>query len=334
MQTTPAALSLIKAWEGFKPLAYLDSAGIPTIGIGTIRYKDGESVQIGDEITLDDAEEELFWHVRRDVEPALATHFGHVPLQPNQRDALASFIYNLGSNENTWPTLKRKIIEHQSDAVIADQWMKYHRVGKRPNKGLYRRRMAEVLFWMGWAWEAATEAVQTVELGDDWRDIVTANELSADLFEDPDLAMPGDARDQVILKPKPKPITEEAEPVTTLPTEVPDVPVKMPTELSKLPGEVPYGITRETAKPMEQSQRFIGSAMILFGTIFRRLSTFGIGTSGAVGVFGSMYLDILANPAAFSLVLFAGAWVVFWITQKLGKKVKQDGEVKASELLY
>ena len=38
---TPAGLALIRRWEGFRAAPYLDSAGVPTIGYGTIRYEDG-----------------------------------------------------------------------------------------------------------------------------------------------------------------------------------------------------------------------------------------------------------------------------------------------------
>lgn len=183
MTTTPTALLLIKAWEGFKTQAYLDSAGIPTIGFGTIKYSNGDSVMLGDEITDDEAEQELFHYIRDELEPSMERHFGDAALQPNQRDALASFLYNLGGNEQAWPTLKRLINSAASVDKIADQWMKYHRAGGRALKGLYRRRMAEVLVWMGMGWEAATDIVQNVELGDDWRDFAPNVTVQPEPFE-------------------------------------------------------------------------------------------------------------------------------------------------------
>lgn len=158
MQTTATAISLIKAFEGFRPDFYFDSAGIGTIGFGTTRFRDGSSPQMGDTISEDDAEEELFFHVREKVEPDLDRIFGDISLQPNQRDALASFVYNLGGDETKFPTLARLIKEGASDSEIALQWVKYRRAGGRELLGLFRRRLAEVLMWTGLPWESAQYA--------------------------------------------------------------------------------------------------------------------------------------------------------------------------------
>ena len=46
----------IKKEEGLRLKAYLDQAGIPTIGYGTIIFEDGRKVKLGDAITPDVAE--------------------------------------------------------------------------------------------------------------------------------------------------------------------------------------------------------------------------------------------------------------------------------------
>ncbi len=51
MNISQNCLDLIKKWEGFRANAYLDPVGIPTIGYGTIRYPNGQKVQMGDIIS-------------------------------------------------------------------------------------------------------------------------------------------------------------------------------------------------------------------------------------------------------------------------------------------
>jgi lysozyme len=183
LQITPQIYLLLKAVEGFKPQAYFDSAGIPTIGFGTIRYSNGDPVHIGDEITEDMAEIELFTYVREKVEPTMNKHFPGVQLQPNQRDALGSFIYNLGGNAGKYPTLKGLINDGATDEAICDQWMKYHNAGGKPSLGLYRRRMAEVLLWLGFDWDDAYSTAWESDIGDDWRDYADWEDEQEDLFE-------------------------------------------------------------------------------------------------------------------------------------------------------
>ncbi|MFM7716173.1 MAG: lysozyme, partial [Microcystis sp.] len=48
MEISQICLDLIKKWEGFRANAYLDPVGIPTIGYGTIRYPNGQPVELGD----------------------------------------------------------------------------------------------------------------------------------------------------------------------------------------------------------------------------------------------------------------------------------------------
>ena len=160
MQTTPQAVDVIKAFEGFRPEPYYDSAGVITIGYGTARtYKDGHPIQLGDQIDEPSAELELVGHVRENVEPAMARIFSGVPLTFPQRDALASFVYNLGGgNPKKYETLVRLIKDRRPDAEIMDQLVKYRLAGGRRQLGLYRRRLAECCVWLGKPWEPAMNA--------------------------------------------------------------------------------------------------------------------------------------------------------------------------------
>ena len=180
MQTTMLAISLIKEFEGYVPEAYIDPVGVPTIGYGTTRWSDGERVQLGDTIGHDEAESELFKHVRKEVEPTLSKHFSEANLQPNQRDALASFVYNLGPDvEGKYATLHRLVLAAAPADIIARQLVKYRNKGSAAEKGLYRRRVAEALMWAGLPWERA----QSVEMEDDVVDVLNEVRAEHDLFE-------------------------------------------------------------------------------------------------------------------------------------------------------
>jgi lysozyme len=59
VKTSLQGRSLIIRGEGFRGDAYLCSAGVPTIGFGSIRYQDRDPVCLGDTISRDDAEQLL-----------------------------------------------------------------------------------------------------------------------------------------------------------------------------------------------------------------------------------------------------------------------------------
>ena len=193
MTLTPTALLLIKEWEQFKPQTYFDSAGVPTIGFGITKFSNGDTPAIGDEISEDEAEAELFHYIRKEVEPTLSHHFEDIPLQPNQRDALGSFIYNLGGDASKWPTLKKLVRNQAAGDAIADQLMKYRKAGGKVLIGLHRRRIAEALVWLGMAWDRATEYARQAGLENDWRDFmpqtVETPAIDAEIFEEPETPM-------------------------------------------------------------------------------------------------------------------------------------------------
>lgn len=87
------AKDLIKKEEGFRTKAYLDSAGVPTIGWGFTTI-DGRPVKMGDTITREEALTQLEKQL-----PKYQTFKDKVsvPLTEDQEAALTSFEYNLGS---------------------------------------------------------------------------------------------------------------------------------------------------------------------------------------------------------------------------------------------
>ena len=202
MQTSALALDLIRTAEGFSPDAYICPAGQVTIGYGNTCWEDGEPVHLGDEIDEAGATQLLWSFVRNEVEPAL-DRLVKVPLQPCQRDAFASFVFNFGEAKARAYTLTRLINEQAPTAEICDWWVKYRMGGGKPLLGLYRRRLAEVLMWNGLPIEKAWTATEKTT----WR------ELCGVPAYEPIKAEP------VLILDKPLPMEAKVERQMTLPDE-------------------------------------------------------------------------------------------------------------------
>ena len=136
-------IDFIKAKEGFRKKPYLDSVNIPTIGYGTIEYPDGRKVTLKDEyVTEEQASVWLAAHVAEKCEPVLNT-LVKVPLNQNQYDALASFIYNCGVGAFTKSTML-KLINAGNLAGAAAQFPLWSKAGGQTIPGLLQRRKEEM----------------------------------------------------------------------------------------------------------------------------------------------------------------------------------------------
>lgn len=292
LTTTPSALLLIKAFEGFEPQTYFDSAGIATIGFGTTKFANGDKPEIGDEITEDEAEAELFHHIRQEVEPVLNKHFEDIPLQPNQRDALASFLYNLGGDAKKWPTLKKLIRDQASSDAIADQFMKYSKAGGKVLLGLRRRRIAEALVWKGMTWDKAVELAQRATLEEDWSAFapktIVDSDVDAEMFED--LEIPRMNREKGS-DPTPEDGKITMDDAQFLSAEAAgydgtyaEFMAHRTVVTAKNAIKTPNLDTKRAPKPMEDSKTFSGLSKKESGKEALQWSTVLTGTAGTVGV--------------------------------------------------
>ncbi len=147
---------LIKKWEGFRTDPYLDVAGIPTIGYGTIKYPTGKKVTMADapmsesfaSMCLDD-------HLSKHVRPTILAKV-KVPLNVNEKQAIESFIYNLGSTAFSRSTLLKKlnVDDFQGAADEFLKWTKARVNGKlKVVKGLKARRAEERLLFLAPAYK-------------------------------------------------------------------------------------------------------------------------------------------------------------------------------------
>lgn len=149
MKISDNGLNIIKLFEGLRLEAYKDTAGIPTIGYGTIRYPSAQRVKMGDRCTIKQAEEWLNYevsHFEKDVSGLVK-----VPINQNQFDALVSFAYNVGSDidQDSIPeglgdsTLLKLVNQNPNEPAIAAAFAKWNRSGGKVTKGLVKRRVME-----------------------------------------------------------------------------------------------------------------------------------------------------------------------------------------------
>jgi len=136
----------IKNKEGLELTAYQDSAGIWTIGYGTIIYEDHTPVKKGDAITQQRADQLIEKEISSKSAKVNAA-LGTVAVNQNQFDALVSFAYNVGTGALLSSTLLKRVKANPTDPKIRDafmMWNKAHVNGKLISvKGLTRRRAEE-----------------------------------------------------------------------------------------------------------------------------------------------------------------------------------------------
>lgn len=146
------ALKLIKDFEGCHLDAYPDplSGGEPwTIGYGTTRYSDGRKVSKGDRLNMVEAEMLLRLEVDRIAEKLRTTVPFWVAMADNQKCALISFAYNLGSGfygSKGFETISKRLRE-KDWAGVPDALLLYRNPGSNVEAGLKRRRIAEGDLW-------------------------------------------------------------------------------------------------------------------------------------------------------------------------------------------
>lgn len=117
-------LAFIESNEQLKTKAYLDSAGVPTIGYGTI-VVDGVKVKMGDTITPEKALDCLLTDAKKYV--FALRRVITVSQTQNQIDSLTDFTYNVGVAAVTSSSLLKAINGRQPiPADLFTRWNKIH----------------------------------------------------------------------------------------------------------------------------------------------------------------------------------------------------------------
>lgn len=137
------ALSLvgIAGHEAFKPAAYKDPVGIPTLG-----YGETKGVKMGDTTTPERALVQLLTSIGEHAEGIKQCIL--VPLFQHEFDAYLSLAYNIGVGAFCNSTLVKLL--HQGQYVEAcKQILRWDKAGGRTLRGLTTRRQAEYQQCMG-----------------------------------------------------------------------------------------------------------------------------------------------------------------------------------------
>jgi lysozyme len=145
-------VDLIKEFEGCHLKSYYDplTGGLPiTIGWGSTRRKDGTRFMIGNTITQDEADDLLYYQLRREFLSALQKIPYWGEMNDNQRGALLSFAYNLGADFYGSPDFSTitRVLKNKEWSKVPDALYLYRNPGTNVEKGLARRRVAEGKLW-------------------------------------------------------------------------------------------------------------------------------------------------------------------------------------------
>ena len=134
-------LDLTEKFEGFRPQAYLDSVGVPTIGYGHTL-----GVKMGDSCYRLQAESWLLSDAQKVVD-SINNDYTGPELTQNEFDALVDFGFNLGVHALEGSTLWRKLMAGDI-AGAAAEFPKWDRAGGQEVAGLLRRRQSEQSLFM------------------------------------------------------------------------------------------------------------------------------------------------------------------------------------------
>ena len=143
---------LIKEFEGCELKAYYDphTNGLPiTIGWGSTRRKDGSRFMIGNRISQEEADDLLYYQLRREFLPSLQKIPHWNEMNENQQGALLSFAYNLGADfygSSDFNTITR-VLKEKKWTEVPKALELYRNPGTKVEAGLLRRRKAEGALW-------------------------------------------------------------------------------------------------------------------------------------------------------------------------------------------
>lgn len=144
MEINSRGLQIIKVCEGLRLDAYKCSAGIWTIGYGSI---DDAGVPVTEGLRIDESKadklllDDLAWTYK------IIARYVRVELNSNQFSALCSFIFNIGSGNFKASTLRQKL--NRGDFIGAsNEFWKWRRANGIILRGLVKRRELEELLFL------------------------------------------------------------------------------------------------------------------------------------------------------------------------------------------
>ena len=134
MKISNKGIQLIKNFEGERLVAYQDSVGVWTIGVGHTGMVDGKAVCKGMKITSEKSLELLKQDIARFEN---AVNNANLSLNQNQFDALVSFSFNCGVG-SLGTLIRNRTLQQIGDALLL-----YNKAGGKVLQGLVNRRNKE-----------------------------------------------------------------------------------------------------------------------------------------------------------------------------------------------
>lgn len=128
--------------EGVILHPYLDTKGIPTIGVGNTFYEDGSKVKMTDPPITKERAMELFKYILKNYELAVYSNTRD-DINQNQFDSLVSLCYNIGVNGFKNSTLVKKINNNSDDVVVKAAFLMW----KNPPEIMGRRNREVALYF-------------------------------------------------------------------------------------------------------------------------------------------------------------------------------------------
>lgn len=139
-------LNFIAKEEGLRLAPYLDSRGIPTIGIGNTYYADGRRVKMTDPpLTMAQAAD-LFRSVVKHYEITVWS-VTRDDITQNQFNALVSICYNIGIAGFKGSTLLKRVNANPQDERIKAAFEMWRNAGSKKGILLSRRRREWALYF-------------------------------------------------------------------------------------------------------------------------------------------------------------------------------------------
>lgn len=141
-QISDNGLKFLMNNEGVVLKPYLDTKGIPTIGVGNTFYEDGSKVKMTDPPITEKRAMELFRWILKQYELAVYSNTRD-DINQNQFDAIVSFTYNVGVTAFKNSTLLKRINANASQQSITNAFMMWN----KPKEIIGRRKREVELYF-------------------------------------------------------------------------------------------------------------------------------------------------------------------------------------------
>jgi len=141
-QMSENGLKFLMNNEGVVLKPYLDTKGIPTIGVGNTFYEDGSKVKMTDPPITEKRAMELFRWILKQYELAVYSNTRD-DINQNQFDSLVSFTYNVGVTAFKNSTLLKRINANASQQSITNAFMMWN----KPKEIIGRRKREVELYF-------------------------------------------------------------------------------------------------------------------------------------------------------------------------------------------